>query len=214
MQELNNAWRNVSTPQLQWSMIDWFTVLIRFILNLSCSYTAPEFSNSSVGPATNWEESLNTGELFSFDISAHCQSLSVLNKFLILATQFHINDMIFQTQDDIYPLFAAMATSQHCIIDRNRTIAALVDNTSTSTWRVQVVSLWRRLHWQTRIRRPRQHWHQDSWAAGRHNSRWFCCRWWGDIWCWRWRWRWRRALLCRCCGQASSPGPRNQLKTC
>ena len=43
------------------------------------------------------------------------------------ATQFHINESIFQTQDDMYPLFTSTSTSQHCIIDRNRTIAAPVD---------------------------------------------------------------------------------------
>ncbi len=52
----------------------------------------------------------------------------------IIATQFHINDlkllMIFQTQDDwniTYPIFDAMSTSPHCIINRGRTIAAPVD---------------------------------------------------------------------------------------
>ena len=59
---------------------------------------------------------MNTGEGFLFDISAY-RMFSII--FFIIASQFHVNDVIFQTQDDwniIYPLFAAMPASPHCLI--------------------------------------------------------------------------------------------------
>jgi hypothetical protein len=89
--------------------------------------TTTEFSDLSsdklpmkiIWSTSNWEEFLNTGELFSFDISAY-------QMFSISYQGFDLSNTTV-TQDDMYPLFSAISTPQPCIINHNRTIAAPVN---------------------------------------------------------------------------------------
>ena len=182
---------------------DWFTAQIRFLLNLLRSYTAIEFSDLSVGPAanwstSNWEEFLNTGELFSSDISDY---LMFSIHFSILPRNFI--SMIWSFKHRMTNILSLLRYQHHTITSSTTTEPLLHQSMMSWTWRDPAISLLRQLQWQTRIPRPQQHYHQETWTAGRHSRKWFCSRWWGDRLRRRWGWGWRRARRRRCCGQAT-----------
>ena len=137
---------------------DWFTVLIWFY-SIDRAHT-PRLSLAIclfdqqpmkiIWSTSNWEEFVNTR--WTAFIWHFCFP-NVLNRVFIIATQFHINDLIFQTQDGIY--LSSLLWQHHNIASSTATEPLLhqVTPTVSSTWRAQLaaqaVSLWRRLHWQT-----------------------------------------------------------------